>query len=78
MQHQLEQLRSRAARAELRQSEVLGRHSELLSNALYPIKALQEREIGGIYFAARHGGQILKDLYDAIRTDCLDHQIISL
>ena len=78
MQHQLEQLRSRAARAELRQSEVLGRHAELLGNALYPIKVLQEREIGGIYFAARHGAQLLKDLYDAIRTDCLDHQIISL
>ncbi len=39
MQHQLEQLRSRAARAELRQSEVLGRHAEFLSNALYPNKA---------------------------------------
>ena len=46
MQHQLEQLRSRAARAELRQSEILGRHAELLSNALYPNKVLQEREIG--------------------------------
>jgi bacillithiol biosynthesis cysteine-adding enzyme BshC len=78
MQHQLEQLRSRAARAELRQSEVLGRHAELLSNALYPNKVLQEREIGGIYFAARHGAQLLRDLYDAIHTDCLDHQIISL
>ena len=55
MQHQLEQLRSRAARAELRQSEVLGRHAELLSNALYPNKVLQEREIGGVYFVARHG-----------------------
>jgi bacillithiol biosynthesis cysteine-adding enzyme BshC len=78
IQHQLEQLRSRAARAELRQSEVLGRHAELLSNALYPNKVLQEREIGGIYFAARHGVQLLRDLYDTIRTDCLDHQIISL
>ena len=67
-----------AARAELRQSEVLGRHAELLSNALYPNKVLQEREIGGIYFAARHGSQLLRDLYDTIRTDCLDHQIISL
>jgi len=78
MQHQLEQLRSRAARAELRQSEVLVRHAELLSNALYPSKVLQEREIGGIYFAARHGAQLLQDLYHTIRTDCLDHQIISL
>jgi hypothetical protein len=74
----LEQLRSRAARAELRQSEVLGRHAELLSNALYPSKVLQEREIGGIYFAARYGAQLLRDLYETISTDCLDHQIISL
>ena len=78
MQHQLEQLRSRAARAELRQSEILGRHAELLSNALYPNKVLQEREIGGVYFVARHGAELLRDLYDTLRTDCLDHQIISL
>jgi bacillithiol synthase len=78
MQHQLEQLRSRAARAELRQSEVLGRHAELLGNALYPNKVLQEREIGGITFVARHGIELLRNLYDTFRTDCLDHQIFSL
>jgi bacillithiol synthase len=78
MQYQLEQLRSRAARAELRQSEVLARHGELLSNALYPHKALQERGIGGVYFISRHGTELLRNLYDTIHTDCLDHQIISL
>ncbi len=78
MQHQLEQLRSRAARAELRQSEILGRHAELLGHALYPNKVLQEREIGGVYFVARHGSELLRGLYDTLRTDCLDHQIVSL
>jgi bacillithiol synthase len=78
MQHQLEQLRARAARAELRQSEVLGRHAELLGNALYPDKVLQEREIGGVYFVARQGQALLQNLYNTLRTDCLDHQIISL
>ena len=78
MQHQLEQLRSRAARAELRQSEVLGRHAELLSNTLYPNKVLQEREIGGVYFVARHGTGLLQDLHDTLQTACLDHQIVSL
>jgi bacillithiol biosynthesis cysteine-adding enzyme BshC len=78
MQHQLEQLRARAARAELRQSEVLGRHAELLSNALYPNKVLQEREIGGIYFVARQGPELLQNLYNTLRTDCFDHQIISM
>jgi len=76
--HQLNQLRARAARAELRQSEVLGRHAELLSNALYPGKALQEREIAGIHFVARQGTQLLRNLYDAVHPDCLDHQVISL
>jgi bacillithiol synthase len=78
MQHQLDQLRSRAARAELRHSEILGRHAELLSNALYPNKTLQEREIAGIYFISRHGTEFLRNVYDAINPECLDHQIISL
>ncbi len=78
MRHQLDGLRSRAARAELRQSEVLARHAALWSNALYPNKTLQEREIAGIYFVARHGLDLLRTLYDAMHTDCLDHQVISL
>ena len=78
MQHQLESLRTRAARAELRQTEVLGRHAALLSNALYPNKTLQERELAGIYFVARYGKELLRNLYDSIQPDCLDHQVISL
>jgi bacillithiol biosynthesis cysteine-adding enzyme BshC len=78
MHHQLEQLRSRAARAELRQSEILSRHAELLSHALYPNKGLQEREIAGVYFVSRHGAELLRNLYDTVHTDCLDHQIVSL
>jgi len=78
MQHQLTQLRSRAARAELRQTEVLGRHADLLCNSLYPNKTLQEREIAGIYFVARQGTEFLRDVYEAIHPDCLDHQVITM
>jgi bacillithiol biosynthesis cysteine-adding enzyme BshC len=78
MQHQLESLRARAARAELRQTEILTRHAELLSNALYPHKTLQERELPGIYFLSRHGRELLRGLYDSIHADCLDHQVITL
>src|SRR5437867_493777 len=76
IRHQLEQLRARAARAELRQSEVLARHANLLSNTLYPNKTLQEREVAGIYFVSRYGREFLGELYDGIHTDCLDHQVI--
>ena len=77
MLYQLRGLRSKAARAELKQSEVLQRKAEILSNMLYPNKSLQEREIGGIYFLGKHGPDFLRELHDAIQTDCLDHQILS-
>src|SRR5262249_45250398 len=78
IEHQLEQLRARAARAELRHQEVLGRHAELLSNTLYPNKVLQEREISGMYFLAKYGAGLISDLLNAINVECVDHQIVSL
>jgi len=78
IRHQLESLQAKAARAELRQSEVFDRHAQLLSNMLYPNKALQEREIGGLYFVSRYGAGLLKDMYEFIHTDCFDHQVLTL
>ncbi len=78
MQYQLEHLQASAARAELRQSELIARHAEALANSLFPNKTLQEREIAGIYFVARYGVELLQRIYDNVHTDCLDHQIIQL
>ena len=78
IRHQLESLQAKAARAELRQSEVLDRHAKALTNGLYPNKDLQEREIAGIHFLARHGRDFLKDIYQNIHPDCFDHQILTL
>ena len=78
MLHQLSSLRSRAARAELRQSEVAERHSRLLMNALYPDKTLQEREFAGAYFLGKHGTGLLRSLLDVINPACVDHQLVTL
>jgi bacillithiol synthase len=78
MLHQLGALRSRAARAELRQSEVAERHSRQLSTSLYPDKTLQERELAGAYFLAKHGTQLLHSLLDVINPACVDHQLVTL
>ena len=78
MQHQLESLRARAARAELRQSEIASRHAQQLSNALFPNKTLQEREIAGVYFLSRHGLEFLSTLHSFLQSDCYDHQVITL
>ena len=78
MQYQLEHLRASAARAEVRQSELLSRHADTLKYMLYPNKTLQEREVAGIYFLAKYGTDLLQQLYQAIHTDCLDHQLIHI
>jgi bacillithiol biosynthesis cysteine-adding enzyme BshC len=75
--YQVQRLGSRAARAQLRRAEVLSRHAQVLSNGLFPHKMLQERQLPGIYFLARYGNDLLKNLYDTIQPDCLDHQIVS-
>lgn len=78
MQHQLEKLHSQAARAAALKGELVTRHADHLSQALYPEKGLQERAVGGIYFLARYGRELLQQLYDMIHSDCHDHQILEL
>lgn len=78
MQHHIEKLYAQAARAEAQKSELLARHADTLSNALYPDKGLQERAVAGIYFIARYGRELLDQLYSTIHTDCQDHQIVEL
>jgi bacillithiol biosynthesis cysteine-adding enzyme BshC len=78
VKYQLDRLRERAMAAELRRSEVVSRHAVALSHALYPENALQERGVAGIYFVARHGTELLRGIYETMRTDCHDHQILEL
>ncbi len=78
MKYQLAQLEARAARAEAQRNEVITRHAESLSSALYPNKVLQEREIAGVSFVARYGPSLLQNLYETIHTDCHDHQVIEI
>ena len=78
MKYQLTQLEARVARAEAQRNEVITRHADSLSWALYPNKSLQEREIAGVSFVARYGPGLLQNLYEAIHTDCHDHQVIDM
>ena len=78
MLYQLRHLRGRAGKAQLRRNQEVTNHAEWLSTTLFPNKNLQEREIAGISFLARHGRELLGTLYDAVRADCPDHQLIHL
>ena len=78
MQHQLSQLEARVAREQSFRNEVITRHADALNSALFPHKALQEREVAGVSFVARHGTGLLRDLYETMHTDCHDHQVIEI
>jgi bacillithiol biosynthesis cysteine-adding enzyme BshC len=78
MSYQLTRLQGQASRAQLQKSEVLTRHASQLSSSLFPDKILQERQIGGLSFLAKHGLNLLQDLYGLIHTDCHDHQVVTI
>jgi uncharacterized protein YllA (UPF0747 family) len=65
-------------RAEQLRNEVIDRHADALSHALFPNKALQEREVAGVSFLARYGIELLANLYQNIHPDCHDHQVIEV
>jgi len=78
MSHQIDRLRARVARAEQQRNEVITRHADALSHALFPNKVLQEREVAGVSFVARCGTELLANLYQHVHPDCHDHQVIEV
>lgn len=78
MAHQINRLQARVSRAEGLRNEVITRHADALSHALFPHKALQEREVAGVTFVARYGPELLANFYQTIHPDCHDHQVIAL
>ncbi len=78
MSQQISRLQARVSRAEELRNEVITRHADALSNALFPNKALQEREVAGVSYVARYGRELLANIYQQIQPDCHDHQVISL
>jgi uncharacterized protein YllA (UPF0747 family) len=75
MRYQLQSLRDKAARAEVRKNTELQRHADELSTLLYPNKELQEREIGALYFLLKYGTGLVTQLKESLKAGCLEHQV---
>ena len=78
MRYQIDRLEKRTAQAELRKNEILSRHAAQIENALYPNKSLQEREIGGLYFYANHGPELIDRLIELAQARCPEHKVLTL
>jgi bacillithiol biosynthesis cysteine-adding enzyme BshC len=78
MRYQLQGLRDKAARAEIRKNSELEHHADELSTLLYPNKELQEREVGAAYFLLKYGAGILETLKQNLKIGCSGHQVLEL
>ena len=78
MRYQVGRLENRASQAELRREEILTRHAAMIENTLYPHKALQEREIAGLYFYAKYGAELIDRLIETAQNPCPEHRIVRL
>ncbi len=76
--YQLNGLRTRFHRAQLKRDEATQRQIERAFASLYPNKALQERHICIISLIARHGKYAVQWIHDAMNLGTNEHQIVYL
>ncbi len=72
------ELKSKATKAQETKHETTIRQLTRLSNLLYPLGNLQEREINFTYFYNKYGKDFIRKVYDDISISEFEHQVITL
>ncbi|HEX8711229.1 MAG TPA: bacillithiol biosynthesis cysteine-adding enzyme BshC [Terracidiphilus sp.] len=73
MQYQMDRLRRLAENFQLQRESSLTRHSQAISQAIYPEGELQERVHGAAYYFARYGLELSEILVEQAATGCSGH-----
>ena len=76
--YQVSRLQKRAAKAELRRARSSRPPRRANRDPLYPHKTLQEREIGGLYFYAKYGPELIERLINLAQARCPEHKVMVL
>jgi bacillithiol biosynthesis cysteine-adding enzyme BshC len=74
--YQLDKMERKVAREILARDGRAGEHAAYLNGLIYPHRHLQERLYSILPFLARHGLELIDQIYDNIRLDCPDHQLL--
>lgn len=72
------ELKSKSVKAQETKHETTIRQLTRLSNLLYPLENLQEREINFTYFYNKYGKELIGKIYDDISVSEFEHQVISI
>jgi bacillithiol biosynthesis cysteine-adding enzyme BshC len=78
MRYQMNRLRRMAATFEVQKEASLGKHANAMVNHLFPDGHPQERVIGGVWFLAQAGEELIDRLVDEAGKMCLGHGVIRL
>lgn len=74
----INELKSKATKAQETKHDTTVRQLTRMSNLLYPLGNLQEREINFTYFYNKYGKDLIRKIYDDISVGEFEHQVISL
>ncbi|MEX2261249.1 MAG: bacillithiol biosynthesis cysteine-adding enzyme BshC [Bryobacteraceae bacterium] len=74
--YQLEKIGAKVGRESLSRHEQAGSDAEFLEALIYPHKHLQERFYSIIPLLAKHGPDLVDRIYENVRLDCPDHQLL--
>ena len=74
--YQLEKMEKKAAREILARDTRAAEHASYLYGLIYPDRHLQERLYSILPFLARHGLDLIDQIYDNVRLDCPEHQLL--
>ena len=78
MRYQMNRLRRMAAAFELQKEASLGKHAAAITLNVFPEGHPQERLVGGVWFVARHGDELIERLVEAAANQCPGHVVIRL
>jgi bacillithiol biosynthesis cysteine-adding enzyme BshC len=76
IRHQLAKLQAKTGRETMRRSERATRDAASLYGLLYPERHLQERLYSMLPFLAKHGLDLIGEIYSAIELECPDHRLM--
>src|SRR3989304_2045490 len=72
----LDELKSKAIDAQKKKHEITLRQIDKLTNSLFPNNALQERELNFVYFYNKYGNGFMERLFNELKINIFDHQVI--
>jgi bacillithiol synthase len=74
----LGELKTKAVEARNKKHEVTIRQTQKIVNAVFPNQNLQEREINILYYMNKYGKDLIKQLFEEMDINKIEHQVIKL